>query len=130
MSMMKELRKKRADERLAVTKDRTPEQQLQRLDEKYGAGLGAQKERAKLAKRIADRSAKAKAKKNDTDAFLNRFCKKHWVNGIVFGVGYRDEEDAIVVYASDREEAALPAEFEGKKVLFEEGEQPVALDTK
>jgi len=64
MSMKKDFRKKRADERLAVTQNRTPEEQLKRLDEKYGSGLGAQKERAKLAKRIKDLSEKA-AKKEE-----------------------------------------------------------------
>jgi hypothetical protein len=54
--MKKDLRKKYADERLAVTSIRTPEEQLKRLDQKYGIGKGAQKEREKLAKRIRDRS--------------------------------------------------------------------------
>lgn len=48
---------------------RTPEEQLAHLDELYGKGQGAVKERAKLKKRIADRevlkaeAAKAKEKK-------------------------------------------------------------------
>jgi len=63
MSMKKDLRKKYADERLAVTSNRTPEEQLKRLDEKYGEGKGAQKERAKLAKRISDMAAAPKEEK-------------------------------------------------------------------
>ena len=129
MSMKKDLRKKFADERLAVTSNRTPEEQLKRLDGKYGEGKGAQKERAKLAKRIADRAEKARGKKTDTEAMLNRFSKKHWVAGVVFGVGYRDEENAIVVYASDQAKAKLPEEFEGAKVVFEFGEE-LSLDVK
>lgn len=65
MSVKKDLRKKYADERLAVTSNRTPEEQLKRLDEKYGEGEGAQKERAKLARRISDRVAKAAVPKEE-----------------------------------------------------------------
>ena len=51
----KEAKKERALERLEVTSIRTPEEQLSRLDMKFGKGLGATKERKKLAKRIEDR---------------------------------------------------------------------------
>lgn len=62
MSVKKDFRKKNADERLAVTSNRTPEAQLKRLDEKYGEGNGAKKERAKLAKRIRDEDTKVAPK--------------------------------------------------------------------
>lgn len=52
----REARKERALERLETTSIRTPEEQLSLLDLKFGKGLGATKERAKLAKRIADRN--------------------------------------------------------------------------
>jgi len=51
----KEAKKERALERLEVTSQRTPEEQTKRLDMKFGKGLGAKKERAKLARRIEDR---------------------------------------------------------------------------
>jgi hypothetical protein len=38
-----------------AAKKRTPEEQLHRLDQKFGVGLGAKKERAKLLQRIEDR---------------------------------------------------------------------------
>lgn len=65
MSMFGELRKKRAAERLAVSSNRTPEEQLKRLDDMFGVGKGAQKEREKLAKRIGDRDIKAESLKEE-----------------------------------------------------------------
>lgn len=49
-------RQERAKARLEISSKRTPEEQLKLLD---AAGLVAAKERAKLAKRIADRQRKA-----------------------------------------------------------------------
>ena len=50
-----------AQQRAAEAAKRTPEQQIARLDKildkMFGVGLGATKERAKLAKRIANRKA-------------------------------------------------------------------------
>lgn len=51
----KEQRRADAQERQAEAAKRTPEEQLARLDLKFGPGLGAKKERAKLAARIAAR---------------------------------------------------------------------------
>ena len=46
---------------------RTDEQQLARLDKLLGPGVGAKKERARLAKRIEDRKAKPKAEKKEAE---------------------------------------------------------------
>lgn len=48
-------RKERAAERKVVARERSPEEQLVRLDRMFGEGKGAIKERAKLHKCIADR---------------------------------------------------------------------------
>lgn len=52
----KEARKERALERTEVSSQRTPEEQLQRLDHMFGDGQGAAKERMKLAKKIDERN--------------------------------------------------------------------------
>ena len=65
MSMFGELRKKRAAERLAVSSNRTPEEQLKRLDTMFGVGQGARKEREKLAKKIRDRDTKTDVPKEE-----------------------------------------------------------------
>ncbi len=65
MSMFGDLRKKRATERLNVSSKRTPEEQLKRLDEMFGVGNGAQKEREKLAKKIKDRDTKVDVPKEE-----------------------------------------------------------------
>ena len=46
------LRRAKAEERDAERSKRTPRQQLQRLDEMFGVGRGAKKERARLKKKI------------------------------------------------------------------------------
>jgi len=48
----REARSEDAFERLAQRYERTPEQQLAELDRRLGAGVGAQRERARLAKQI------------------------------------------------------------------------------
>jgi len=53
-------RVQRAQERTEVATKRTPQEQLKRLDEKFGEGKGAVKERAKLARRIAAASKEGK----------------------------------------------------------------------
>lgn len=64
----KNANKKFALERQEVAKNRTPQQQLARLDSKFGAGNGAKKERAKLAKRIRDaEEAKLHQKEDETN---------------------------------------------------------------
>ena len=65
MSMFGELRKKRAAERLVVSSNRTPEEQLKRLDTMFGVGQGARKEREKLAKKIRDRDTKTDVPKEE-----------------------------------------------------------------
>ena len=51
----KEERKERALERKETSGERSPEEQLSRLDRMFGKGNGAKKERGKLRKRIAER---------------------------------------------------------------------------
>ena len=65
MSMFGELRKKRAAERLVVSSNRTPKEQLKRLDTMFGVGQGARKEREKLAKKIRDRDTKTDVPKEE-----------------------------------------------------------------
>lgn len=50
----KEWRVDRAQERAEKATKRTPQEQLKRLDEMLGEGQGAVKERAKLARQIAE----------------------------------------------------------------------------
>ena len=52
MKKFREVRRKGALERQAERAARTPQQQLAKLDAMFGSGLGATKERAKLAKLI------------------------------------------------------------------------------
>jgi dTMP kinase len=60
----KERRKASAKERAEATTNRTPQEQLKRLDTMFGDGQGAQKERAKLQRRIEEQSrAKVEAAK-------------------------------------------------------------------
>lgn len=62
----KNTNKKFALERQEVSGNRTPQEQLERLDMKFGVGNGAKKERAKLAKRIRDaEEAKLNQKKSE-----------------------------------------------------------------
>ena len=49
----RQLRCQRADERETAAAGRTPQAQLARLDARLGVGAGAQRERARLAARIA-----------------------------------------------------------------------------
>lgn len=63
----KNTNKKFALERQEVAKNRTPQEQLSRLDAKFGTGQGAVKERAKLAKRIKDAAETSLNKKKDED---------------------------------------------------------------
>jgi hypothetical protein len=52
----REERRERANERAEVAANRTPEEQLKRLDQKFGKDQGASKERLKLKKRIEERN--------------------------------------------------------------------------
>lgn len=49
----KSLRQEEAAERAQLRSERSPEQQLAKLDRKLGAGVGAVRERAALAKEIS-----------------------------------------------------------------------------
>jgi hypothetical protein len=59
MNRRHEDRQKRAEERLKEQVARTPEQQIARLNEMFGKGKGATKERARLAK-LTKKSQKPK----------------------------------------------------------------------
>jgi len=62
-------RKAEAQERNAARAALTDQQQLDRLDKTLGAGLGAKKERARLAKRIeANKAAAPKKSKKKAEA--------------------------------------------------------------
>lgn len=54
MNQRKQDRIDRAEERKAAREERTPKQQIAVLDDMLGKGLGARKERARLAKQIAE----------------------------------------------------------------------------
>ena len=62
MNRQKDVRHKKAQERLKVREARTPQKQLARLDEMFGKGGGAIKERARLSKLIK-KTPKKKPKK-------------------------------------------------------------------
>lgn len=53
-----EVRRKEAKERIEAVKDLTPTQRLARLDERLGPGVGAKKERARLAEKMKPTRAK------------------------------------------------------------------------
>lgn len=64
MRLAKENRKKAAIARQAEADNRSPKDQLLRLNELFGDGQGAKKERAKLEARIAkEKEEKSKKKK-------------------------------------------------------------------
>lgn len=54
----KSLRVEGVTERTQLRSERTPEQQIAKLDQRLGVGVGAKRERAALAKQIAARKAK------------------------------------------------------------------------
>jgi hypothetical protein len=62
-----EERREDAKERQEVADQRTPHEQLARLDRMFGPGQGAKKERAKLAKKIASSETTNKSKKKDNE---------------------------------------------------------------
>jgi hypothetical protein len=57
----KESKRESANERAEARAKRTAEQQLKRLDDMFGSGQGAVRERARLQKEIEDRKAASKA---------------------------------------------------------------------
>ena len=54
-----EARQKNAEERLEARSKRTAEQQLQRLDDMLGTGVGAVRERHRLQKEISNKKEKS-----------------------------------------------------------------------
>jgi len=63
MSVRRDERRKRAEAQAEERAKRTPEQQIARLDQMFGKGKGAAKERARLAKQISDSKKSAKKTK-------------------------------------------------------------------
>lgn len=63
MNHRRDLKRKKAEERFKERETRTPQQQLDRLDEMLGKGQGATKERASLAKLIGKTEKSKKSKK-------------------------------------------------------------------
>lgn len=61
----RERRREVAEKNAELRAERTDEEQLARLDEMFGSGQGASKERARLAIRIADRKSKSKHVKRE-----------------------------------------------------------------
>jgi len=61
----KEQKQEEAKKRSESSNNRTPEEQLRRLDEKFGVGIGATKERARLRYKIAELK-QSKQKNRDT----------------------------------------------------------------
>ena len=62
-NVRRDTRRLSAAQRIEAAKNRTPEEQLARLDAALGVGVGATKERAKLAKRIKAALKAPKTKK-------------------------------------------------------------------
>ncbi len=52
---VREEEKQCAKERTVAAASRTPENQIKRLDERLGEGVGAKKERARLAKKLGEK---------------------------------------------------------------------------
>jgi hypothetical protein len=67
MKRGKKSRVERAQARLAESDGRTPQQQIERLDLVFGPGKGAEKERAKLARRIEDTKNPQKGKPEEQE---------------------------------------------------------------
>lgn len=63
-------RRRRANERQEARAKRTPQEQLKALDERFGPGLGATRERARLAALIesAEQARRAEQEKRDKKA--------------------------------------------------------------
>ena len=63
----KELRRQQAEERAAERAQRSPQQQIDLLDAKFGPGKGATRERARLA-RVLEHASKETSKKSTSSS--------------------------------------------------------------
>jgi hypothetical protein len=135
----------RAIGRQEARAQRTPQEQLKRLDDLLGEGKGAAKERARLAKPVkvsptSEVAAKTKAAWEtvpqphgtgaatppELSAKVERFSKAH-VDGkaVVFaGLGAGGGGMAILAYAPNPKKVNLPTEFECMEVLVVKGSRP------
>jgi len=149
MSTKKEDKRRRAIERQDERAKRTPQEQLKRLDDMFGEGKGAAKERARLAVYMLApkvspapevltkmREAGEQVPKPahgmgamppaDLTAKVERFSKNHVDGKIVqfAGLGAGIKGQAILAYVPNPKKASLPEEFEGMEVLVIKGSRP------
>lgn len=146
MPSKKEDNRRRANERQEARAKRTPQEQLMILDERFGEGKGAVRERARLTKLVKVSPASEAAAQMKTagtlpqlpgmgalpppelTAKVKRFAKQYMdgenIHAVGLGAGKRGH--SIHVIASNPEKANLPNEFEGMEVVVLKGGPPIA----
>lgn len=72
----KELRRQQAEERAAERAQRSPQQQIDLLDAKFGPGEGATRERARLATMLQSVSKDPSKKSNSSDKPKTRASRR------------------------------------------------------
>jgi hypothetical protein len=138
MPSRREIRRGHARARQETRAKRTPQEQLAILDARFGKGGGAAKERARLAKALAEPPkeqppAEAFAENRETvmvsEADLaakgDRLAKAHMDGENVHSVGIGD--GTLVAYASNPAKANIPEEFEGVRVPIHKAGRPRPL---
>ena len=108
MPSTKDDKRRRAIERQESRTRRTPQQQLAILDGQLGKGVGAAKERARLAKLIA----------RPEEAIAKEFAGQWQDDNIVtVALGNGQNGLAIMVYAIEPDKVDLPKEFKGLEIV-------------
>jgi hypothetical protein len=136
----KEDRCKRAQERQEIQTNRTPLEQLKRLDEMFGEGKGAVKERTRLTQTLTQAlvipskvaAPSPELYNGDTNvspeliAKVNRFSEKYMDNKNVHSIGLGVGKNGLVirVIAARPKKAELPEEFEDLEVVVVKGGLP------